>query len=305
MMVLDVYPWIQISSNVPPESLNGSGQCVPLNIRLNVVGQQTLAPDVGGSKRKCSHGLRNLNEDDGQCLPLGRDVNISCRQMPVEDVEDVGGSKRRCVRQLHSVEMLQDVNAIPSDINVDAPDVQMSLASQQLATNNSLGVSDSVSHSCVPLSAPRGFTRGTFQVDNHTAFSTLPSNYKSVRRCEHSCEYYGALFWYEERLKSIGRNRRPKYGHCCKGRQVVLRMYQIYPDYIKLLLNDRHFMENIRAYNEMFSITSLGAHIDESVNNGRGPYVFKICGQLYHWLGSLCPAEGEPLMCCRCMVYLR
>ncbi|GJZ61535.1 DNA helicase [Tanacetum coccineum] len=44
----------------------------------------------------------------------------------------------------------------------------------------------------------------------------------------------------------------------------------------------------------MFSMTSLGAHIDESVNNGRGPYVFKISGQLYHWLGSLCPAEGEP-----------
>ncbi|GJT90966.1 hypothetical protein Tco_1079811 [Tanacetum coccineum] len=25
-----------------------------------------------------------------------------------------------------------------------------------------------------------------------------------------------------------------------------------------------------------------------------GPYVFKISGQLYHWIGSLCPAEGEP-----------
>ncbi|GJY75151.1 DNA helicase [Tanacetum coccineum] len=41
-------------------------------------------------------------------------------------------------------------------------------------------------------------------------------------------------------------------------------------------------------------MTSLGAHIDESINNGRGPYVFKISGQLYHWIGSLCPAEGEP-----------
>ncbi|GJV22467.1 hypothetical protein Tco_1371487 [Tanacetum coccineum] len=46
---------------------------------------------------------------------------------------------------------------------------------------------------------------------------------------------------------------------------------------------DRHFMENIRAYNQMFSMTSLGAHIDDSVNNGRGTYVFKISGQLYHW----------------------
>ncbi|GKA31176.1 DNA helicase [Tanacetum coccineum] len=44
----------------------------------------------------------------------------------------------------------------------------------------------------------------------------------------------------------------------------------------------------------MFSMTSLGAQIDESINNGRGPYVFKISGQLYHWIGSLCPTEGEP-----------
>nr|GEV42001.1 DNA helicase [Tanacetum cinerariifolium] len=76
--------------------------------------------------------------------------------------------------------------------------------------------------------------------------------------------------------------------------RVVIRSYQIYPEYIKLLLRDRHFIENIRAYNQMFSMTSLGARIDESVNVGRRPYVFKISGQLYHWLGSLCPAEGDP-----------
>nr|GEW10743.1 helitron helicase-like domain-containing protein [Tanacetum cinerariifolium] len=56
--------------------------------------------------------------------------------------------------------------------------------------------------------------------------------------------------------------------------------------------SDRHFLENIKAYNHMFSMTSLGAQIDESINNGRGPYVFKISGQLYHWIGSLCLAEG-------------
>ncbi|GJS51633.1 DNA helicase [Tanacetum coccineum] len=44
----------------------------------------------------------------------------------------------------------------------------------------------------------------------------------------------------------------------------------------------------------MFSMTSLGAQVDNSINNGRGLYVFKISGQLYQWIGSLCPAEGEP-----------
>nr|GEY15873.1 helitron helicase-like domain-containing protein [Tanacetum cinerariifolium] len=39
---------------------------------------------------------------------------------------------------------------------------------------------------------------------------------------------------------------------------------------------------------------SLGAQIDESINNGHGPYVFKISGQLYHWIGLMCPAKGAP-----------
>nr|GEY30103.1 DNA helicase [Tanacetum cinerariifolium] len=78
------------------------------------------------------------------------------------------------------------------------------------------------------------------------------------------------------------------------GSRIALCTYQIYPEYIKMLLEDRHFLENIRACNQMFSMTSLGAHTDESINNGCGPYVFKISGQLYHWIGSLCPEEGQP-----------
>ncbi|GJT34506.1 hypothetical protein Tco_0924925 [Tanacetum coccineum] len=64
-------------------------------------------------------------------------------------------------------------------------------------------------------------------------------------------------------------------------------------DYIKNLLQNKHFMENIRAYNQLFAMTSFGAKIDESINAGRGPYVFKVSGQIYHWIGSLCPPMGE------------
>nr|GEW28528.1 helitron helicase-like domain-containing protein [Tanacetum cinerariifolium] len=39
-------------------------------------------------------------------------------------------------------------------------------------------------------------------------------------------------------------------------------------------------------------MTSLGANIDNSVNNGKGPYVFRISGWIYHWIGSMCPDEG-------------
>ncbi|GKC73292.1 hypothetical protein Tco_1119175 [Tanacetum coccineum] len=51
------------------------------------------------------------------------------------------------------------------------------------------------------------------------------------------------------------------------------------PEYIKRLRLNKHFMENIWAYNQMFAMTSFGAKTDESINNGRGPYVFKVSGQ--------------------------
>lgn len=54
-----------------------------------------------------------------------------------------------------------------------------------------------------------------------------------------------------------------------------------------------HFFENIRYYNSMFAITSMGVRVIESINDGRGPYVFKISGQLCHRIGSLLPRDGH------------
>ena len=87
--------------------------------------------------------------------------------------------------------------------------------------------------------------------------------------------------------------RRPEYHRCCAGGKVKLESRSDYPDYIKELFRNRHFMENIRAYNQMFAMTSLGAEVDNSINMGRGPYVFKISGQLYHRIGSLCPEQNS------------
>ncbi|CAI9281031.1 unnamed protein product [Lactuca saligna] len=59
------------------------------------------------------------------------------------------------------------------------------------------------------------------------------------------CEYCGAFFWFSER---------------------------------SMKLSTRHhlsFLRYIRAYNSMFSMTSFGAIVDDEVNDGRGPYVFK------------------------------
>jgi hypothetical protein len=45
----------------------------------------------------------------------------------------------------------------------------------------------------------------------------------------------------------------------------------------------------------MFAFTSLGVHVDKSVNVGNGPYVFKICGVVCHKIGSLLPPADNPV----------
>ncbi|GKE20022.1 DNA helicase [Tanacetum coccineum] len=52
-------------------------------------------------------------------------------------------------------------------------------------------------------------------------------------------------------------------------------------------------MENRRACTQMISMTSLRANVDMSINNGKGPYVFRISRQIYHWIGSMCLDEGN------------
>jgi hypothetical protein len=41
----------------------------------------------------------------------------------------------------------------------------------------------------------------------------------------------------------------------------------------------------------------MGAKIDRSVTNSRGPPIFKICGAVHHRLGSLARKEGTPKFC--------
>lgn len=70
------------------------------------------------------------------------------------------------------------------------------------------------------------------------------------------------------------------------------------PEPVSGLLKNEHdksgmFLEDIRAYNMMHAFTSMGGKIDSSINQGRGPYVFRLHGQNYHRMGSLLPVYGE------------
>jgi len=46
-------------------------------------------------------------------------------------------------------------------------------------------------------------------------------------------------------------------------------------------------------YNSVLAFTSLGAKVDESITGGPRSYSFRIQGELYHKIESLCLAEGQ------------
>nr|GEW84361.1 hypothetical protein [Tanacetum cinerariifolium] len=95
------------------------------------------------------------------------------------------------------------------------------------------------------------------------------TNVDSQGDCQWSCNHYGVRFWYGERLKGYVNTRFPSYG----GGKVVLQQQRDPPHYMKELLKDRRFLDNIRAYNQMFAMTSFGAHVDDSINNQRALHI--------------------------------
>lgn len=64
-----------------------------------------------------------------------------------------------------------------------------------------------------------------------------------------------------------------------------------------------HYKNRIRIYNSLFAFTSMGGKIDNSVNRGGALYTFKLGGQNYHLIGSICPVDGETPKYCQLYVY--
>nr|GEU36215.1 helitron helicase-like domain-containing protein [Tanacetum cinerariifolium] len=118
-------------------------------------------------------------------------------------------------------------------------------------------------------------------------------SYIDLGDCDQQCRYCGYLFWYAERLKGSNYGERPEYHLCYGGGKIYVPETPAQRLLIQQLLRNNHFIEHIQAYNQMFAMTSFGAKVDNSVNKGRGPYVFKVSGQIYHWIGSFCPEEEQ------------
>lgn len=114
----------------------------------------------------------------------------------------------------------------------------------------------------------------------------------------HTCSSCNAILWYEERNKKSKVTPKPEFSLCCRSGKVELPMLKDCPLFLKHLLDYNggprasRFREKIRLYNSIFSFTSMGGNVDKTINDGRGPYVFRINGQNHHKIGSLLPIDN-------------
>ncbi|XP_061999597.1 uncharacterized protein LOC133716991 [Rosa rugosa] len=84
---------------------------------------------------------------------------------------------------------------------------------------------------------------------------------------------------------------------CCSNGKIVLPPIHSPPDMIELFSSESpqgaHFRQNIRACNHVFSFTSMGVHVDESLATGGGTFTFRAQGSIYHKIGSLLPNAND------------
>nr|CDJ83292.1 uncharacterized protein LOC100903664 [Haemonchus contortus] len=105
------------------------------------------------------------------------------------------------------------------------------------------------------------------------------------------CESCGA-----RHFRSESKGGRRTFNDCCNHGTITLEHFTHYPEELRQLLTGqdaeaKEFREHIRNYNSAFAFASIGAQLDIP---GRGPYCFRIHGQLYHRIGPALPEEGEP-----------
>ena len=115
---------------------------------------------------------------------------------------------------------------------------------------------------------------------------------------DQTCGSCQAIVWPAEFTgRHVGPGQK-SYSICCSKGKVQLPFLRVPPFELTRLLtgNDiqaKMYFHKSRIYNTMFAFCSYGAKVDESVNDGRGPYVFRVTGQVYHNIASLVPPDGR------------
>ncbi|PWA94657.1 hypothetical protein CTI12_AA057920 [Artemisia annua] len=99
-----------------------------------------------------------------------------------------------------------------------------------------------------------------FNFASFASYACPPVEYKQFGPCSCVCRHCGAMFWEEEKLTTSTRVSGPLFHRCCLQGRVKIFVPREYPAFIRQLFSDRHFLENIRAYNQMIARDKLQEH---------------------------------------------
>ena len=85
----------------------------------------------------------------------------------------------------------------------------------------------------------------------------------------------------------------PRFGMCCfEGK---IKLDDPPPELLNLFTGQddisKKFRDHICNYNNALAMTSQGGKQDTDINDGRGPYVYRVHGRMYHQSGSLIPGQ--------------
>ena len=112
-----------------------------------------------------------------------------------------------------------------------------------------------------------------------------------------TCKSCKAKLWRAE-TKTKGLKEEDSFTMCCKKGEVQIpKMAEPPKELLELYTASdqisKRFFHDIRKFNMMYSFTSMGGKVDKKVNNGHGPWIYRMHGQNYHLMGSLGPKEND------------
>ncbi|PWA73313.1 hypothetical protein CTI12_AA260590 [Artemisia annua] len=158
-----------------------------------------------------------------------------------------------------------------------------------------------------------GFLRPTWVGDENdprtNAFVGISKDYIDHGNPIFKCGDCNALLWHSESMVGSTHVGNGSYSHCCGRGKVMLTNEIVNPPPLLLDLisgnnpKSNSFIDNIRRYNAMFAFTSIGAKQDNTVNQGYGPYCYRIQGENYHQMGTLLPKRGKPPVFAQLYIY--
>ncbi|GJY53913.1 putative ribonuclease H-like domain-containing protein [Tanacetum coccineum] len=154
------------------------------------------------------------------------------------------------------------------------------------------------------MSSSRLSNSNISDADTNTTRSvdSLFSRYWDCGVADHRCQHCQVVLWYEERSVKWYNPHNPKFTVCYGDGKVKLDYMREPPALLTALCDynggqrSKIFRKHIKLINSMFAFTSTGGRINRDINDGHGPYTFRLNGHNHHRIGSLLPthANGRP-----------